>query len=176
VSPGPGFQDEVGFRREQADLDALFRAHHAEIVRFLAARLGSRDEAADLAGDVFVEAVRSVPRLRWRGRPVLAWLYRVAANMAADHVRRRARELPVADPPAASSSQPDTVAERDALARAMRALPADQALAVHLRLVEDYSFADVGRLMGRSPAACQMLVLRAGRTLRDLLRQEGFHA
>ena len=174
MSPGP--TDEIGFRRQQADLDALFRAHHGEIVRFLAARLGSRDEAADLAGDVFVEAVRSVPRLRWRGRPVLAWLYRVAANMAADHMRRRGRELPVAEPPVRAAVQPETLPERDALARAMRALPADQALAVHLRLVEDYSFADVGRLMGRSPAACQMLVLRAGRTLRALLRQEGFHA
>ena len=174
MSPGP--RDEIGFRREQADLDALFRAHHAEIVRFLAARLGSRDEAADLAGDVFVEAVRSVPRLRWRGRPVLAWLYRVAANMAADHVSHRERELPVAVPPQSGTVQPDMLAERDALARAMRSLPAEQALAVHLRLVEDYSFAEVGRLMGRSPAACQMLVLRAGRSLRETLKQDGLHA
>jgi RNA polymerase sigma-70 factor (ECF subfamily) len=174
VAPGPN--DEIGFRREQADLDALFRAHHAEIVRFLAARLGSRDEAADLAADVFVEAVRSVPRLRWRGRPVLAWLYRVAANMAADHVRRRGRELSMATPPQSASEQPNMLPERDALARAMRSLPAEQALAVHLRLVEDYTFAEVGRLMGRSPAACQMLVLRAGRSLRERLRQEGLRA
>jgi RNA polymerase sigma-70 factor (ECF subfamily) len=172
----PGRDDESAFRREQADLDALFRTHHAEIVRFLAARLGSRQEAADLAGEVFVEAVRSVPRLRWRGRPVLAWLYRVAANMAADHMRQRDRELPAAIPPAAHVDPPDTLGERDALARAMRALPADQALAVHLRLVEANSFAEVGRLMGRSSAACQMLVLRAARTLREYLRSEGIHA
>jgi RNA polymerase sigma-70 factor (ECF subfamily) len=107
---------------------------------------------------------------------VLAWLYRVAANMAADHVSRRGRELPVAVPPQSGTDQPDMLAERDALARAMRSLPAEQALAVHLRLVEDYSFAEVGRLMGRSPAACQMLVLRAGRSLREKLKQDGFHA
>ena len=40
--------DEITFRREQGDLEALFRAHHAEIIRFLTARLGSRDDAADL--------------------------------------------------------------------------------------------------------------------------------
>ena len=67
--------DEARFRREQGDLDLLFRAHYPEIVRYLAVRLGSREEAADLACDVFLEAVRSAPRLRWRGRPVLAWLY-----------------------------------------------------------------------------------------------------
>jgi RNA polymerase sigma-70 factor (ECF subfamily) len=173
----PGdFTDEARFRRDQTDLDGLFRAHHAEIVRYLAVRLGSRQEAADLAGDVFVEAVRSAPRLRWRGRPVLAWLYRVAANMAADRMMQRAREVPIADPPPVTALPPDRLAERDALERAMRSLPADQALAVHLRLVEDYSFAEVARLMGRSPASCQMLVLRAGRSLRATLQREGIHA
>ena len=169
--------DEARFRREQTDLDELFRAHHAEIVRYLAARLGSRQEAADLAGDVFVAAVRGAPRLRWRGRPVLAWLYRVASNMAADRMKERAREVPMADvAPAASHEPPDMMAEREALERAMRSLPPDQALAVHLRLVEDHSFAEVARLMGKSPAACQMLVLRAGRSLRATLQQEGIHA
>ena len=46
------------FRREQDDFEALFRAHYAEIVRYLAARLGSRDDALDLASDVFAEAWR----------------------------------------------------------------------------------------------------------------------
>src|SRR5919204_149603 len=70
----------------------------------------------------------------------------------------------------------EAVATRDALARALAALPPDQQLAVHLRLVEGYSFSEVGRLMGRSRGACQMLVLRAGRRLRKTLEQEGAHA
>lgn len=168
--------DERHFRRQQADLDLLFREHYPEIVRYLAARLGNREEAADLASDVFVEAICGVPNLRWRGKPVLAWLYRVAANMAADRVKQRAREIPVAETPAAPVAPADTLPDRDALARAMRALPADQALAVHLRMIEGYAFGEVGRLMNRSPAACQMLVLRAGRSLRELLEREGVNA
>jgi DNA-directed RNA polymerase specialized sigma24 family protein len=78
--------------------------------------------------------------------------------------------------PESARQAPDTLAEREALARAMAALPADQAIAVHLRLIEDHSFAEVGRLMGRSPAACQMLVLRAARSLQDALRREGLSA
>jgi RNA polymerase sigma factor (sigma-70 family) len=67
----------------------------------------------------------------------------------------------------------DALADRDALSRALARLPADQQLAVHLRLVEGYSFAEVGRLMGKSGGACQMLVLRAGRQLREALEREG---
>jgi RNA polymerase sigma-70 factor (ECF subfamily) len=168
--------DEARFRREQADLDSLFRAHYPEIVRYLTVRLGSREEGSDLACEVFVEAVRSAPGLRWRGRPVLAWLYRVAANMAADRLRQRAREVPVEQVPELGVEEPDSLPDRDALVRALGHLPADQQLAVHLRLVEGRPFTEVGRLMGRSPAACQMLVLRAGRTLRGLLEREGLHA
>jgi RNA polymerase sigma-70 factor, ECF subfamily len=144
-------------------------------VRYLAVRLGSRDDAADVAAEVFVAAWRGVPRLRYRGRPVLAWLYRVAANMASDRLRERMRQ-PV--PVEAVSGSPvadvaDALADRDALSRALARLPADQQLAVHLRLVEGYSFAEVGRLMGKSAGACQMLVLRAGRQLREALEREG---
>ncbi len=171
-----GRRAEVQFRRHQADFDALFRDHYPEIVRYLAARLGSREEAADVAAEVFIVALRRAPLLRWRGKPMLAWLYRVASNMAADQMRRRAREVPAAHRvPEAATLGEDTMAVRDALARAMRSLTPDQQLAVHLRLVEGYPFAEVGRLMGRSTGACQMLLLRAGRELRAALEREGIH-
>lgn len=167
---------EQQFRREQGDFDALFRAHYAEIVRYLTVRLGSRDEAADLAADVFLEAFRRVPRLRWRGKPVLAWLYRVAANLAADALRKRGREVPSVDAAEAGAPVPDEterVADREALARALNTLPPDYQLIVHLRLVEGYSFAEVARLTGRSVGACHMVMLRAAQRLRALLEQEG---
>jgi RNA polymerase sigma-70 factor, ECF subfamily len=166
---------EQGFRREQSDFDGLFRAHYPEIVRYLTVRLGSREEAADLASEVFLEAFTRVPRLRWRGKPVLAWLYRVAANMAADAVRKRGRELPSpgVTPVGTDPDTAELLADREALARALASLPTDYQLVVHLRLVEGYSFAEVARVTGRSVGACQMLMLRSARRLRSQLEQEG---
>jgi RNA polymerase sigma-70 factor (ECF subfamily) len=160
------------FRREQSDFDALFRAHYPEIVRYLSARLGSPDDALEIASEVFVEAWRRVPGLQWRGRPVRAWLYRVAANMAADEVKRRARRPPQAAP-LVEPAQTDTAHDRLGLAAALRTLPADHQLVVHLRLVEGLSFAEVARVMNRSVGACQMLMLRAARALRDALADAG---
>jgi RNA polymerase sigma-70 factor (ECF subfamily) len=159
------------FRREQADFETLFRAHYPEIVRYLAARLGSRDDALDLAADVFTEAWRRVPGLQWRGRPARAWLYRVAANMAADELKRRARSVPLED--AATVDPSESAADRIALARALRTLPPDHQLVVHLRLVEGLSFAEVARVMNRNVGACQMLMLRAAKSLRSALVVEG---
>jgi RNA polymerase sigma-70 factor, ECF subfamily len=167
--------EERTFRRYQRDFEALFRDHYPEIVRYLAARLGSREAASDVAADVFLEAYRRAPLLRWRGKPMLAWLYRVASNMAADHVKRAARELPVAAP-AEVGAVDDSLPDRDAVARALRTLPPDYQLVVHLRIVEDYAFEDVARVMGRTIGACQMLMLRAGRSLREALEREGIGA
>jgi RNA polymerase sigma-70 factor, ECF subfamily len=165
---------EQQFRREQSDFDALFRAHYSEIVRYLTVRLGSREEAADLAADVFLEAFQRVPRLRWRGKPVLAWLYRVAANMAADALRKRGREMPSAEAvEVAAPDETERLTDRVALARALETLPPDYQLVVHLRLVEGYSFGEVARVTGRSVGACHMVMLRAAQRLRTLLEQEG---
>lgn len=64
--------------------------------------------------------------------------------------------------------------DRDALRRALGRLSADHQLVVHLRLVEGRSFAEVARVMGRNVGACQMLMVRAGRSLQVALREEGF--
>lgn len=161
------------FRREQSDFETLFRDHYAEIVRYLAARLGSRDDASELASEVFAEAWRRVPGLQWRGRPVRAWLYRVAANMAADEMKRRARHAPLPDDVAAAGDDSDSLPDRLALTRALRSLPPDHQLVVHLRLVEGLPFAEVATIMNRSVGACQMTLLRAGKSLRAALAAEG---
>jgi RNA polymerase sigma-70 factor (ECF subfamily) len=161
------------FRREQGDFEALFRAHYAEIVRYLSARLGSRDDALELASEVFTEAWRRVPGLQWRGRPVRAWLYRVAGNMAADEVKRRARVQPLQGDIVAPDDEADATGDRLALAGALRSLAPEHQLVVHLRLVEGLPFEEVARVMNRSVGACQMLMLRAARSLRAALEAQG---
>ena len=168
-----GFDAYRAFRREQGDFEALFRAHYAEIVRYLAARLGSRDDALELASEVFTEAWRRVPGLQWRGRPVRAWLYRVAGNMAADELKRRARVQPLPGDLAAAGDEAGEAGDRLALAGALRSLAPEHQLVVHLRLVEGLPFEEVARVMNRSVGACQMLMLRAARSLRAALEAQG---
>jgi len=161
------------FRRDQSDFEALFRAHYPEIVRYLAVRLGSREAAADVAADVFAEAWKRVPGLQWRGRPVRAWLYRVAANMAADELRRHSRTTPLTAEPASAADDVEAASDRIALSRALASLPPDHQLVVHLRLVEELPFAEIARILDRNVGACQMLMLRAARSLRAALAAEG---
>lgn len=81
--------------RDEAWFDGLFRDHSRAIVRFLARRT-ARDEVDDLAADVFLTA--------WTRREdvpdghELAWLYRTAGYVLANH-RRKGRPTPVDEVP-----------------------------------------------------------------------------
>ncbi|MEV4557854.1 sigma-70 family RNA polymerase sigma factor [Kitasatospora sp. NPDC049285] len=65
----------------------LYGEHHAAVLRYAHRRVGA-DSAGDLAAEVFVVAWR-----RWAEVPAepLPWLYGVARNVVANHLRGRER-------------------------------------------------------------------------------------
>jgi RNA polymerase sigma-70 factor (ECF subfamily) len=75
------------------DVDRLFRAYHAPLVRYLTRRLGDRDWAEEVAQETFVRALRQEELASER-----SWLFAVATNLVRDEARkdiRRRRRLEV---------------------------------------------------------------------------------
>ena len=68
------------------DVERLFRAYHAPLVRYLTRRLGDRDWAEEVAQETFLRALRHAPVASER-----AWLFAVATNLVRDEARRDAR-------------------------------------------------------------------------------------
>ena len=71
------------------DVERIFREHNEALVRFIAAKLGSRQEAHEVAQEAYVKVLsldnrEAVSYLR-------AFLFKVAANLATDRLRRRVR-------------------------------------------------------------------------------------
>src|SRR5437870_368966 len=77
-------------RIEVADFEAIFLRFQAPITNFIYHLIGNREQAYDLAQDVFVKAYKAL-----LGGTVVqpgalsAWLYRIAANTTTDTLRRR---------------------------------------------------------------------------------------
>jgi RNA polymerase sigma-70 factor (ECF subfamily) len=80
---------------EASATEALYDLYADRLYRYLRARIGDADLAADLTTDVFVRMIGHIGGFRLnRDRPAAsfsAWLYRIAANLAADQHRRRQR-------------------------------------------------------------------------------------
>ena len=90
-----GSQDEGQLieqaQRDPAALTLLYRMHRAAIHGYVLRRVGNGHDADDLTAEVFLAMVRALPRYRWRGAPLRAWLYRLATNEVNRWARKRRR-------------------------------------------------------------------------------------
>ncbi len=66
----------------------IYETHYRAIFRYVKARVFEEATAEDLASAVFVGALKGIDSYRHRGRPLLAWLYRIARNVVASHQRQ----------------------------------------------------------------------------------------
>ena len=165
-------------RRDPAAFGLLYERHRLVVYRYLRARTGSDDGAADLAALTFERALAALDRFRPSGGGFPAWLLRIARNAAIDAARRqrgthsldalRAWELPTApDDPEGSAVRH---AEADELRRQLRRLDEPVAEALALRYGAGLSTREIGVVIGKSEAATQKLMSRALEALREACR------
>jgi RNA polymerase sigma-70 factor (ECF subfamily) len=165
---------------QAGDSDAfghLYERYFDQIYGYLSFRLHSTDEAEDVAGQVFLRALESLPRYRWTGVPFRAWLFRIARNLLVDALRRRARRPlePLDDllPDSGRLADPqewlvEKVRREDAL-RAVDRLTAAQRHVMALKFAGGLSNAEVAHIVGRSEGAVKALQHAALRALQRLL-------
>lgn len=141
------------------DFDALYAAHFTSLTTQLYAYFGDRQEAQDVVQEAFCRAWA-----RWRhvsayDEPV-AWVRRVAWNLATSNVRRArvaARFRQRYQPVHASPPTPDRVA----LLTALKALPARQRQATVLHYLADLPVDEIAAIMGVSGGTVKSWLHRA---------------
>ncbi len=158
----------------RADLDEIFHRDYQRVVGVAARVLGSRDQAEDVAQDVFLSFGRSsVPAGEAPG-----WLSVAAAHTALNLLRsgrRRAsrEEIAAAADDIVGSDVADvvvTLEERSRVRAALARLPRKQAVALVLRH-SGLSYADVAAALDLSPGSVGTTVRRAESALRKELNR-----
>jgi RNA polymerase sigma-70 factor, ECF subfamily len=161
---------------DQRALETLCRRYWRPVYRSFARYTGDPAEAEDLTQEVFLRALRALPRYADQGVPYLAYLLRIAANLARDRWRAgQARVVPVGNVPdrPAPGPGPDGLAiESDrhaAILRALDQLTPSHRTVLRLRILEGRTAAEVARMTGRSAAAVRQQSVRAQAALRAAL-------
>lgn len=167
--------------------EALIDRHQSRIIRFMRGWGANLQQAEDLAQDVFLRVYKArktyVPTAKFT-----TWLYRIAHNIASNHVRdsshRREYQLSMEGTPSEAISlehlavdpsgfQPARTFETNE--RSMMVLQAVQALAERQRTAlmlskfEAMSYQDIADTMGLSIQAVKSLLSRARVNLKELL-------
>ncbi len=169
--------------------DELFKslvAEHQEMVINTCYRfVFNREDAEDLAQDVFVELFRSLDQFREEAK-LSTWIYRIAVTKSLDHLRRIKRKkrfsslkriIGVTDPTeeiAAPGNENPADAlvgnERAAiLQEALDSLPDSQKTAFLLSKQEGYSQQEIADILKTSVSAVESLVHRAKKNLHNKL-------
>ena len=159
----------------RSDLERVFRGAYPRVVGVAARVLGSRNEAEDVAQEVFLAFGRSsVP-----AGQALGWLSVAAAHTALNHLRsgrRRASREESAGDGDGDAVSPDiahavvTLDERRRVRAALARLPRRQAVALVLRH-SGLSYAEVAAALDLSPGSVGTTVRRAESALRKELNR-----
>jgi RNA polymerase sigma-70 factor (ECF subfamily) len=160
-------------RRDPREFGALYDRHFQQIYRFVYSRVREQTAAEDVTSEVFIKALKAMPRYQDTGRPFAAWLYQIAVNAIADRYRTLRPSQPLEDFHDLSVGGPaieEQAAQRDEIRRIwaiVEELPAQQKTALVLKFQEDMKIEDIAMAMGKTPGAVKLLIHRGVSRLRD---------
>jgi RNA polymerase sigma-70 factor (ECF subfamily) len=148
-------------------VSTLYEAYAQPIFRYISYRVESDTTAEDLTAEVFLRMVEGLPRYQDSGAPLGAWLYKIAATQIADFYRhnRRIVSEPISDEEPGDDTDPFGITarqeEREALRRALAALPEDFQTLLILRFMQQLPHSEVAAIMNKSEANIRVMQHRA---------------
>ena len=155
------------------DTDAfeiLMKRHEDKIFALASRMTGNRHDALDATQEAFISAFRNARK--FKGNSAFStWLYRIAINSCTDLLRRKQRQVPVADidvgrPPRTTT---DDIPLRMDLHRALEGLSPDHREAVIMHDIGGYPYEDIATITGVQLGTVKSRISRGRKKLAESL-------
>ena len=147
---------EGGWPQGLQGFERLVEEFQRRLVRYAFRRLGNLNDAEDVAQEVFVRAYADRGRRRTVAN-VSAYLYRMAANLCTDQLRRRKHqnlsldEVGVMEIPTSHPDGRENAAAAQAIERVealLRRLRPDEAEVIRLRVLDELGPREIAEVLG----------------------------
>lgn len=158
-----------------AAFNELMIRYERQIYRVCYRFVENREDAMDLAQEVFIKAFEHLSSFR-RESSVKTWLYRIAMNHCINHVKKNAREF-VEITEFTGSIRPSIQSDiegreqRAQLRRMVQYLPPKQKAILEMRINEELSYEEIAKMSGRSVSTIKASVFFALEKLRKLVKE-----
>jgi RNA polymerase sigma-70 factor (ECF subfamily) len=176
-------EEQLNRAAQSGDREAfahLYEANVDQVFQYLLRKIGQPADAEDVTAEVFIRAMKVLPSFEMRGAPFIAWLLRIAHNIAINYMKQpsRRKELFLQDSTIASHDDPvDLALQRVAFDEVsiqevsiqMETLTSLQRQVLNLRFLRQLSIAETADQMSRSEKAVKFLQHSAWRALRRRL-------
>jgi RNA polymerase sigma-70 factor, ECF subfamily len=154
--------------------DEIMVRYERQIYRVCYRFVDNREDAMDLAQEVFIKAFEHLPTFR-RESSLKTWLYRIAMNHCINHVKKHSQEFVeiseyTGSVRASAQSQLEDREQREHFRRMVKELPPKQKAILELRINEQLSYDEIARISGRSVSTIKASVFFALEKLRKLVK------
>ena len=154
--------------------DEIMVRYERQIYRICYRFVENREDAMDLAQDVFIKAFEHLATFR-RESSLKTWLYRIAMNHCINHVKKHSQEfVEVTEYTGSTHSSAQTQLEdreqRDEFRRMVKLLPPKQKAILELRINDQLSYEEIAKMSGRSISTIKASVFFALEKLRKLVK------
>lgn len=160
-------------KHDQQALGEVHDRYFDQIYLYISYRLGDSDAAADLAGEVFLALIDALRKGKPPKTSLSGWLYAVARNLTADHIKKQVKTVPLLDDLVADSPSLTDQAHLAQLAptlqRAVRELTEEQQQVIALRFGQGFNLAETASFMDKSVGAIKALQHRALASLAKIM-------
>ena len=180
--------EQSGHSIQEDDFSTIVAEHQDMVLNTCYRFVLNREDAEDIAQEVFLEAYRSLDSFRQESK-LSTWLYRIAVTKSLDHLRKKKRKKRFSslkrvmgfNDPAEELALPSSIetpaealsgSERtEILQSAMDSLPDNQKTAFLLSKYDGYSNQEIADVMQTTVSAVESLVHRAKKNLQKKLEK-----
>ena len=157
----------------------LVRRHQDRVYRFILGMMKCREDALELTQEVFLRVFRALPS--WRPDAMFGtWLFRIAANVAIDDLRRRKLATYVSfdecEDFVSHAPGPEELAEAGERGRllesALQQLPLEYREVLLLREIEEMSYSEIAQVLRIREGTVKSRISRARGLLLQLYRRQ----
>jgi len=154
---------------DKTAFDTLFQHYNARICTYLAHMIGDEEEGRDLAQETFLKAWQCLASLH-NEACFDAWLYRIATNIAIDHLRRqkfrRSRWITDENEDMSTAGPEERIAEAELIQQALAKVSLKYRTCLLLQLVANFSQREIATALKISEKSVSIYVSRGSEQFR----------
>lgn len=154
----------------QLDFEAVYAEHKGNVWKLVSRYVFSREDREDLFQEVFLNIHKALPRFRGDSS-VGTWIYRITANSAVNHLKKRERHKKVVKVLSSLriiETEEPTLTSETALGKPLAKLNPRQRMVIMLSDVEERKLEEISEIMALPLGTVKSTLHRA----REVLKKE----
>jgi len=162
----------------ESRLASLYEEYYDKLAHYVYVHIGNKEEAEDIAGEVFLRALKSLKSYKEQGIPMQGWLFRIAHNLTVDYIRKanKRRTVPMDSVILTGEDNPVDAAEKniefERVTEAMKQLTIEQREVINLRFFGGLTSKEAGDVLSKSDSAVREMQRAAIEKIRGIMGVE----